>query len=130
MTVISISLPEKLLEAVDEVLEREGYSSRSEFIRNLIRSYLDEKAWASRATAYLVIVLTDHNESVRVDEKVIGVIHRHQALVKAFYHQLLGEGLCLNIAVVDALPSSSMMLKALRGLRGVKRVWIIPVTVP
>ena len=128
MTVISISIPDKLLQAIDEILEDEGYTSRSEFMRSLIREYLEERAGTREAIASLIIVLTDHDESLKVDQKVIETIHKYQGIVRAFYHQIIEENLCLNIAIVDALPVLSELLKALRRLRGVRRVWMIKIT--
>ncbi len=128
MTVISISIPDKLLQAIDEILEDEGYTSRSEFMRSLIREYLEERAGTRGAIASLIIVLTDHDESLKVDQKVIETIHKYQGIVRAFYHQIIEENLCLNIAIVDALPVLSELLKALRRLRGVRRVWMIKIT--
>ncbi|MCE4621943.1 MAG: hypothetical protein F7B19_01350, partial [Desulfurococcales archaeon] len=71
---------------------------------------------------------TDHDESLKVDQKVIETIHKYQGIVRAFYHQIIEENLCLNIAIVDALPVLSELLKALRRLRGVRRVWMIKIT--
>ncbi len=39
MGTLNLSLPEKLALKVDETVEKEGYASRSEFIRNLLRFY-------------------------------------------------------------------------------------------
>jgi len=128
VTVISISIPDKLLQAIDEIIEDEGYTSRSEFMRSLIREYLEERAGTREAIASLIIVLTDHDESLKVDQKVIETIHKYQGIVRAFYHQIIEENLCLNIAIVDALPVLSELLKALRRLRGVRRVWMIKIT--
>lgn len=41
--VINISLPESLKEEVDQIIEKEGYASRSEFIRELVRNYKERK---------------------------------------------------------------------------------------
>ncbi len=40
MTTITISLPEQIATKVDQVTLMEGFATRSEFIRNLIRRYL------------------------------------------------------------------------------------------
>lgn len=37
---VGISLPDALLDEFDEFIEKRGYSSRSEGIRNAIRSYI------------------------------------------------------------------------------------------
>ena len=40
MQTVNISLPTKLASKLDQVVSREGYASRSEFIRSLLRFYL------------------------------------------------------------------------------------------
>lgn len=40
MTTITISLPDQIASKVDQVTLLEGFATRSEFIRNLIRRYL------------------------------------------------------------------------------------------
>nr|WP_048191679.1 hypothetical protein [Pyrolobus fumarii] len=60
---------------------------------------------------------------------MLEIIHEHQELVRAFYHQSLGDGLCLNIALIRALPSDlRYMLSEVRRTRGVKRVWFTLLT--
>lgn len=127
MTVISVSIPEKLLHTIDEILDEEGYSSRSEFMRSLIREYIEERTGGKDVAATLIIALTDHDESLKVDQKVIETIHKYQGIVRAFYHQIIEESLCLNIAIVEPLPVLSELLRSLRRLRGVKRVWTIKI---
>ncbi|MEE9455996.1 MAG: ribbon-helix-helix protein, CopG family, partial [bacterium] len=40
-----VSLAEELLREFDRLIDRKGYASRSEAIRDLIRNYLAEEAW-------------------------------------------------------------------------------------
>ncbi|HNQ32495.1 MAG TPA: ribbon-helix-helix protein, CopG family, partial [Methanoculleus sp.] len=44
---IGISLPKNLLDKFDEILSLRGYSSRSEGIRDSIRSYITHYQWIS-----------------------------------------------------------------------------------
>ena len=128
MTIVSISLPDELLEALDKYMELRGYASRSELIRDLIREQIEalEKLSPETRVSAIIVVLTDHDVSLSVDEKVIATIHRYQPLIKAFYHQLLEDSLCLNIAIVEGeIGLISRLSKALRGIRGVKRIWIL-----
>lgn len=46
MQTLSISLPQKLTTRVDTIIEEEGYASRSEFFRTLLRLYLQLSARA------------------------------------------------------------------------------------
>jgi metal-responsive CopG/Arc/MetJ family transcriptional regulator len=39
---ITLKLEDKFLKAVDDVVEKEGYQNRTEFIRNALREKLDE----------------------------------------------------------------------------------------
>ena len=42
---IGISLPENLLNKFDSIIDKRGYSSRSEGIRDAIRSYITYYEW-------------------------------------------------------------------------------------
>ncbi|MFQ6063803.1 MAG: ribbon-helix-helix protein, CopG family, partial [Methanosarcinales archaeon] len=44
---IGVSLPNNLLEKFDEIIARRGYSSRSEGIRDAIRTYILNYEWMS-----------------------------------------------------------------------------------
>lgn len=55
MQTINISLPESLATQVETVIEKEGYASRSEFFRALLRFYLYS---AGTITTHGEIVLT------------------------------------------------------------------------
>ena len=130
MTVVSISLPEELLRKLDSYMEIKGYASRSELIRELIREHLEAEAPPdprAKVTSILVIV-TDHEESLSVDERVVRLIHSYQPLIKALYHQHLTEKLCLNIAIVAGEAETiSILSKGLRSIRGVRNVWVLNV---
>ncbi len=41
--IVNISLPEKMVEAVEDGVKREHFSSKSEFFRTLLRSWMEEK---------------------------------------------------------------------------------------
>jgi len=122
MAVVSISLPDSLLRRVYEVAASLGYTGRSEFFREAIRRLLDhlESMWGESYRLFVVTVLSDHRVYPASDRRVLEVIHEYQAAVKAFYHQLLGDGLCPNVAVIEtSWPLLSRMLKDLRSVKGV-----------
>ena len=43
MTTVTISLPEKIAKKMDEKTKQEGFATRSEFVRSLLRSYFSEE---------------------------------------------------------------------------------------
>ena len=42
MTIISVSVPEKLLEKVEESIREQGFANRSEIVRQALRTYIAE----------------------------------------------------------------------------------------
>ncbi|ABM80076.1 CopG family ribbon-helix-helix protein [Hyperthermus butylicus] len=133
MAVISISLPNNLLDKVDEYIEKYGYTSRSELIREALREYLSQRFPQETFTGKIyaiVVILTNHEIKPSVDQKVINTIHSFQTIIKSFYHQLLEGSWCLNIAVVESTWNEiQALVKALRKIQGIDRIWFIPLRI-
>ncbi len=133
MPIISVSLPKVLLERIDEYAGKYGYTGRSEFIRQALRDYISSRfpeELGGEPFDSLVIVLTDHEARPSADRKVIDAIHLHQALIKSFYHQMLSDGLCVNIAVLEARwREVRTLLRNIRRIQGVVQTWFIPLVV-
>ncbi len=133
MPIISISLPESLLDTIDRLVREYGYMGRSEFIREALREYMvqkhSEKIFGERGKIYgILIALTNHELKPSVDEKVIETVHSFQPVIRSFYHQLIEGGLCLNIVVLEAYWGEiRSLLNLLRRIRGVEKTWFIPV---
>ncbi len=129
MPIVSIYLPDKLLDKMDEYARRYGFTSRSELIREALRELIEGvPAEEERGRIYgILIVLTDHSKGRYVDEKVVETIHSFQFMIKSFYHQLLEGDWCLNIAIIDAhWTEIQAILRTLRKTRGVAKTWFIP----
>jgi len=129
--VISISVPDSLLRRVDEIYESLGFSGRSEFFREAARRMLEyfESLKGGGYRIFVIAILSDHSVHRASDRRILDVIHEYQPIMKAFYHQLLGDGLCINVAVLEAQwPQLSRILGDLRGIRGVVDVQVIGFT--
>ena len=129
MPIVSISLPERLLEAVDEAVRRYGFTGRSELVREALRQYLRGLIHeeASGPVYSVLVVQTDHTVSRQADQKVVTVLHEYQESVLSFHHQFLDENRCINIAVVKMAPEQlQSLLRSLRSIRGVTGVWVVP----
>lgn len=127
MVVISISIPDSLARRVDEVLGALGFTSRSELVREAIRRFLDqvESVRSQQYKVYIVSILSDHRVHPASDRRILEVIHSYQAIVRGFYHQLLGDGLCVNVAILETQwPLLSRMLRDIRSVKGVLDVEI------
>lgn len=51
---IGISLPDTLLSKFDEIVEKRGYSSRSEGMRDAIKSYISHYEWVNDVKGYRI----------------------------------------------------------------------------
>ena len=89
--IISMSLPENTLKEIDRMVEVIGYPSRSELVRDAVRSFLREKAEISALAGHIngiLILIYDHGCAAQVSE----VRHRHMAIFKSFMHADFDEG--------------------------------------
>ncbi|ALL00976.1 Nickel responsive regulator [Pyrodictium delaneyi] len=131
MPIVSVSIPESLLEKVDNYVEKLGFVGRSELVREALRRMIEQLEATGEdreRRTWIIVTVTRHNGGSAADRRVIEAFHSHQPLVRALYHQLLDDNRCINIAVVEA---STIELKPLmstvRRIRGVERVWFIPI---
>jgi CopG family nickel-responsive transcriptional regulator len=83
--IVSMSLPVGMLTEMDKVSEDAGYSSRSEFVRDAVRSFLRERAEVAGLRGHvngIIILVYDHGAAAKVSE----VRHRHMCVFKSFMH--------------------------------------------
>ncbi len=121
MAVISVSIPDELLRAIDAAILEMGYSSRSEFIREAIQARLQEDA--SSATRRIVVVLSNHRESPGVDQRIMATAYRAAGDLLGLYHQVVDDTRCVTVILLANTSASKAVLSRLRKLRGVERVW-------
>ncbi|MBX0284704.1 CopG family ribbon-helix-helix protein [Halomicroarcula sp. F28] len=103
MTVVSVSMPESLLERIDEFAEEHGYTGRSEIIREASRNLLGEfedKRLEGRELMGIVTVLFDY-DTTAVEEKMMHLRHEHEGLVASNFHSHVGEHRCMELFVLE-----------------------------
>ncbi|MBX0294550.1 CopG family ribbon-helix-helix protein [Haloarcula nitratireducens] len=103
MTVVSVSMPESLLERIDEFAEEHGYTGRSEIIREASRNLLGEfedKRLEGRELMGIVTVLFDY-DTTAVEEKMMRLRHEHEGLVASNFHSHVGEHRCMELFVLE-----------------------------
>ncbi|MDI9646818.1 MAG: nickel-responsive transcriptional regulator NikR [Archaeoglobales archaeon] len=128
ITRIGVSLPKNLLDDFDKVISERGYSSRSEAIRDAIRSYLAEYRWLEMEKGDIVgaiSVIYDH--SVRgVTDAITDFQHEFGNLITASVHLHLDENQCLELVLVRGdMSNIKKLLDKLTALRGVLNVKLI-----
>jgi len=127
---IGISLDEELLEQFDELINRRGYTNRSEAVRDLIREQLVEREWAqaNRRSMGVVTLVYDHH-SGDISNRLAHAQHDHYAQVVSTLHVHIDHDNCLEILILKGKTRDIEKLgDALVSLRGVKYGRFIPAT--
>ncbi|MEF8780822.1 MAG: CopG family ribbon-helix-helix protein [Haloferacaceae archaeon] len=103
MTVVSVSMPEELLERIDEFATDHGYTGRSEVVREASRNLLDEfedSRLEDRQLMAIVTVLFNY-ETTTVEERMMHLRHEHEELVASNFHSHVGDHYCMELFVLE-----------------------------
>ena len=129
-----VSLPSDLLDRFDEIIEKRGYSSRSEALRDAIRNYIVNYEWMNEVQGERVGVISlvyEHDQRGLADE-LTEIQHRHMGLITSSVHVHLDHENCLEIIVLhgegDAIRHVAETVMALKGVKYVKLNAIAPGT--
>jgi len=98
---IGVAIESELLDEFDKLIERRGYSSRSEAFRDMIRGELNQ-VQVSSPSQHVVGTLTiiyDHNVR-QLAEKLTGMQHEHHHEIVSTLHVHLDHDQCLEVLVL------------------------------
>ena len=119
----TISLDDDLAVRFDALIAAKGYDNRSEAVRDLIRTRIDEAHLQVSSAHWCVASINyvyDHDDKT-VAERVLSLQHEHHDLVITSLHTHLDHKDCLETVVlkgpVKAVHLFSQKLIALRGVR-------------
>lgn len=128
---IGISLEDDLLAQFDRLIERKGYTSRSEAIRDLIREQLVQREWSESSGGEKVAVVTivyDHASS-SLAQKLTHIQHENHRAVVSALHVHMDEHNCLEVLVLRGEAGAIVaMAEGLVSTRGVKYGRVVPAT--
>ncbi|MFB6069421.1 MAG: CopG family ribbon-helix-helix protein [Halanaeroarchaeum sp.] len=103
MTVVSVSMPEELVDRIDTFAEEHGYTGRSEVIReasrNLLREF-EDAALEDRELMAVVTVLFDYH-GTDVEGRMIDLRHEYERLVSSNVHSHVGDHHCMELFVLE-----------------------------
>ena len=123
---IGISLPKNLLDKFDEILSLRGYSSRSEGIRDSIRSYITYYQWISDVKGERQGVITmvyDHDQRGLL-ETLTEIQHEYANIIQASLHSHVTHSRCLEVILLRGdgavLKDITERLMSQKGVEAVK----------
>lgn len=102
---IGVSLDNDLLEEFDKLIAKQGYKSRSEAIRDLVRKQLSEEHLENpQAKAVAAVFLVYDHHATKLSESLIDLQHSHtlahSTQVISSLHIHLDEHDCLEIIIL------------------------------
>ncbi|HMP73087.1 MAG TPA: nickel-responsive transcriptional regulator NikR [Kiritimatiellia bacterium] len=117
----SISMDAALLKAFDRYLTARSYPTRSEGVRDLVRSALVNEAWESNQEVVGVITLVfDHHQRHLLD-RMTEIQHRAHHAIVSTTHIHLNHHDCLEVIIVREKAGAVRKLAGqLIALKGVK----------
>ena len=120
MAVVSVSMPDELLERLDEFSEEHGYTGRSEVVREAARNLLGEfedRRLEGRDLMGVVTVMFDY-ETTNVEERMMHLRHEHESLVASNVHSHVGNHYCLELFILEGnLAEISTFVEKIRATR-------------
>lgn len=103
MTVVSVSMPDSLLNRLDEFADEHGYTGRSEVVREASRNLLGEfedKRLEDHDLMGVITVLFNY-ETAPVEQRMIQLRHEHESIVSSNVHSHVGDQYCMELFIVE-----------------------------
>ncbi|MCS7097814.1 MAG: nickel-responsive transcriptional regulator NikR [Candidatus Methanomethyliaceae archaeon] len=98
MVIVSISIPDELLEELNKMLSKEWYISRSEILRHALRKYIYEHKTLESIKGEVIGTLSVlYEKGEKATEKLQ---HEFGDIIIAFVHVHVDEKNCLEVMVI------------------------------
>ena len=117
-----VSIDSKLINKFDALIERKGYTTRSEAIRDMIRDTLVEQEWESGKQETVGTITIVYNHHTReLDHALTDLQHKSYHQIVSALHVHLDEHNCLEVLVVKGKSGDIRKIADLLiGTKGVK----------
>ena len=99
MKIISLSLPDRMVESMDEIQESVGFSGRSELVRAALRLMLEDMHDKDSLTGDIngLIVVTHEQDE---EEPVTRLKHEFEDVIKTHVHSKTSSAVCVELFLV------------------------------
>ncbi|MFO7869893.1 MAG: nickel-responsive transcriptional regulator NikR [Kiritimatiellia bacterium] len=95
----SISIEERLLKRLEQLVRKSRYANRSEFLRDMLRERLVEEQWKKDEEVVGTITLVYDHETRELSRKLTHLQHHHHGLVLATTHVHLDRHMCAEMVL-------------------------------
>jgi CopG family nickel-responsive transcriptional regulator len=124
MTIVSVSLPEELLKRFDEVSSAKGFRSRSDAVKEMMRTFVDETEWDSADGENQVVITMVYDELGPRGE--LSVLQHRYEEIQMMLHLHLEKGQCMEVFIARG-PNSVLreILGKIRKVKGIRSIRFI-----
>jgi len=100
MTIISISVPEKLLQRIEKSIKEQGFANRSEIVRQSLRSFIMESRSLKELEGEIAASITIIYKREATKGQISEIQHSFGNIISTFLHTHIDEEHCLEVIVV------------------------------
>lgn len=126
MTIISISIPDNLLEKVDQYIKEQGYQNRSEITRQALRVYISEAKNLAEHKGKIIATITIIYQKGSKRSQIVDTQHQYGDIVLTFLHTHIEEGYCIEVII--AKGDAQTMQTFITALKANKQIQEVKVT--
>lgn len=121
-----VSLEEDILESLDNYVEENGFSNRSQAIRFLIEKNIAEKKWqCNHIVAGTIIIMYDQVKK-EISSKITDIEQKYKDVILSSSQYYINQNFCLHIVTVMGtaryLTELSDRLTTIKGIKHGKLV--------
>ena len=106
MTIISVSVPEKLLQRVETSIKEQGFANRSEIVRQALRTFIMESRSLREIEGEIAASITIIYKRESTKGQISEIQHSFGNIISTFLHAHIDENHCLEVIVVKGEASS------------------------
>jgi CopG family nickel-responsive transcriptional regulator len=100
VTIISLSVPEKLLKKIETSIIEQGFANRSEIVRQALRSFIMESRSLKELEGEIAASITIIYERKTTKGQISEIQHIFGNIISTFLHAHIDEDHCLEVIVV------------------------------
>jgi len=126
MTIVSMSVPEELLTRFDEVFGVKGFRTRSDAMREAMRSFVDEAEWNSLEGENQIVITMIYDEVGPRGE--LSVLQHRYEEIQMMLHLHLEKWQCMEVFIARG-PNQTLreILGKIRRVKGVRSIRFISI---
>ena len=125
MQIISVSLSNQMVDSLKKLVEKRGYFSRSEAIRDAIRGLILDYDIniKNKDTVFATIIIVSEFERHDIELKLSKLRHEYNEIIIEDIHRHVKDKYCIELFLVEGKNKDVLdLLGRIRGLRGIYQI--------